>query len=611
MTSTSSPSSSGRYELLQCIGRGSYGDVFEGVDTTTGKHVAIKIIYMEQLQDDIDDIYKEISMLAACKSPHITEYYGSELQPGSSELMIIMELLDCSVADLLHSAVETSSPLDEACIAFILQGVLRALAYLHDEKRVHRDVKAANVLLSASGSVKISDLGVAGQLSGTMNYRKNTFVGTPLWMAPEVIVNSEGYTEKADIWSVGITAIEMAMGSPPHSHLPPMKALFAIPKEPAPRLQGDYSDSFKDFVVACLCKEADARPAVKDLLQHPFIADASLPEALPHFVSEYCKRRPPVPSRKALAGMDDGTGTLPAWDFNNPRSEATPREVVGTLRAAAYSNVKLTETVQSSAANRSSAQTLHTRTIRSAQTDLADAKAAAVAAGSNTKPLSSSQPPSGTIARGSGQSLPQPQQVVEQEEERFGTVNFLAAGPVNDRYRTVQSRYSHDSPDISKGDNGTIGPRPGRSEAQFKPAAGPSSQHTGIADNSESGAVLHRLLLPSFQAAAVGQEQLVVQTASNIQTGMVQLEKLLPGVSSLILQDMLAKLHTCTDDSLQGAKAAAAALHSNGGQAGQGQSSRTLPRMSVLGEFLLGKWQEEEAHERALLARAERVLKKT
>jgi serine/threonine-protein kinase 24/25/MST4 len=193
-------------------------------------------------EDDVDAIYQEISMLAGCQCPNITRYYGSVLEPGSTELMIVMELLACSVCDLLDF-----QSLDEPSIAYITRGVLTALDYLHAENRIHRDVKAANILLSAAGDVKISDFGVAGQLSGTMGYRRRTFVGTPYWMAPEVIASSEeGYTEKADVWSLGITAIEMATQNPPHYTLAPMKALFIIPKGEPPVLSGHgYSPDFK------------------------------------------------------------------------------------------------------------------------------------------------------------------------------------------------------------------------------------------------------------------------------------------------------------------------------------------------------------------------------
>ncbi|KAG0469286.1 hypothetical protein HPP92_018614 [Vanilla planifolia] len=262
---TEDPSS--KYELLHELGKGSYGAVYKARDLETSELVAIKVISLCEGEEGYDEIRGEIDMLQQCSHPNVVRYFGS--YQGEEYLWIVMEYCGGgSVADLMNV---TEEPLSEAQIAYICREALKGLAYLHSIFKVHRDIKGGNILLTEQGEVKLGDFGVAAQLTRTMS-KRNTFIGTPHWMAPEVIQESR-YDGKVDVWALGVSAIEMAEGLPPRSSVHPMRVLFMISSEPAPMLEDKekWSLLFHDFIAKCLTKDPRLRPPATEMLKHKFI----------------------------------------------------------------------------------------------------------------------------------------------------------------------------------------------------------------------------------------------------------------------------------------------------------------------------------------------------
>ncbi|CDS40609.1 mitogen activated protein kinase kinase kinase [Echinococcus multilocularis] len=260
------------YKLIRSIGVGTYG---EALRLNTKDYAAVKIIKVDA-KDDIKAVLQEIQTLRDCRHRNIVEFYDSYFR--HNKLWICMEFCGgYSMQDIYT--------MDEDCIAFLSRETLRGIAYMHSQGKIHRDIKGANILLCNDGAVKIADFGVAAQITHTIQ-RRNSLIGTPYWMAPEVVAveRKGGYDEKCDIWAVGITAIEYAELQPPMFDLNPLKALRILSmknyKPPTLRNKSKWSNKFHGFLKFALTKNEKKRPTASLTLTHEFVTQPQLSQAL-------------------------------------------------------------------------------------------------------------------------------------------------------------------------------------------------------------------------------------------------------------------------------------------------------------------------------------------
>jgi len=253
------------YKILQKVGQGNYGSVYKIQDIKTGQILAAKICKIES--NNSESFNREINMLRQCDSPYILKYYGSYIK--NNKIWIVLEF--CEGGSLLDIMRITNIFYTEKEIASLLKMVLKGLQFLHTQKKIHRDIKAGNILLTDEGIVKLGDFGVSAQLTNSIS-KKISKIGTPYWMSPEVI-SQKSYDSKCDIWSLGITCIELAEGEPPYSEVRTFLVMKKILNNPPKGLSKPelWSKDFNDFVQQCLIVNPEHRPSAAQLLNHNFI----------------------------------------------------------------------------------------------------------------------------------------------------------------------------------------------------------------------------------------------------------------------------------------------------------------------------------------------------
>ncbi|SCU85345.1 LAFA_0D15170g1_1 [Lachancea sp. 'fantastica'] len=320
------PSVTQLFKRTEVIGRGKFGIVYKGYHIKTRQVCAMKILNLDSADDEVEDVQKEIQFLSSLKNvPNITHYYGSYL--NDTKLWVIMEF--CAGGSL--RTLLRPGKIGEQYIGVIMREILTALMHIHRDGVIHRDIKAANVLITNDGHVKLCDFGVAAQLSQT-KIRRQTMAGTPYWMAPEVIMEGVYYDTKVDIWSLGITIFEIATGNPPYCDVEALRAMQLITKSKPPRLEGrQYSTALKEIIALCLDEDPKERSSAEDLLKTKFIKlHKNMPVSiLKELISRYLLHREQQPQRESASMTLDGENSIKVdaspseqdlnmkWDFDS------------------------------------------------------------------------------------------------------------------------------------------------------------------------------------------------------------------------------------------------------------------------------------------------------
>ncbi|XP_024973976.1 serine/threonine-protein kinase BLUS1-like isoform X2 [Cynara cardunculus var. scolymus] len=321
------------YKLYEEVGEGVSASVYRALCVPLNKIVAIKVLDLEKCNNDLDGIRREVQIMSLINHPNLLRAYCS-FTTGHNLWVVMPYMAGGSCLHIMKTSFQEG--FEEPVIATVLREVLKALVYLHVHGHIHRDVKAGNILVDSNGSIKLADFGVSACMfdTGDRQRSRNTFVGTPCWMAPEVMQQLHGYDFKADIWSFGITALELAHGHAPFSKYPPMKVLLMTLQNAPPGLDYErdkkFSKSFKEMVAACLVKDPKKRPSSEKLMKHPFFKHARTTDYLQRTILDGL---PPLGDRFRILKAKEADLLLQNSELNGSKEHLSQQEYIRGISA--------------------------------------------------------------------------------------------------------------------------------------------------------------------------------------------------------------------------------------------------------------------------------------